>query len=277
MDPALLGLGTALCWGVADFVARLIGRAVGALTALTAVTIAGAVELTAVLLLTDTALPSLYDASIWAWAASAATMASLWMFYEALRRAPIAVVAPLVGAYPAWALMISVLILGVRPAAETWAAMVGVIVGMWLVGSGHAGDTPRQPGARRLAMLSAATFAVAVLLGQHATAIHGTVETVWFTRVLGGAMLLAVLPILMPVRLTWRWAVVAAAQGSVDTGGYLFLYAAAAGMQAAIATVVSSAFGIVTILLARIFLGERIGTRGLTGIALVFGGVAYLS
>lgn len=280
MDPVLLGLGTALCWGVADFVARFLGRAVGALTALAAVTVAGAVELSLALWIIGEPLPSLAATSHWVWSSSLITTVSLWMLYEALRRAPLSVVAPLAGAYPAWTLLLAVIVLGVRPPAAAWMAMAAVIVGMALVGgaAGSAGaDAPAEPGARRLALGSGAAFAVAVLLAQEAAAVHGTAATVWYTRVIGGTVLLALVPLFGRPRLPLRWAATAAVQGTLDTGGYLFLYAAAAGLQATVTTVVSSAFGLVTVLLARIFLGERIGPPHLVGIVLVFAGIAYLS
>ncbi len=278
MDPVALGLGTALCWGIADFVARFVGRAVGALTALAAVTVAGAVELSLYYAVDGRALPGLAAASGWAWAAAAATMLALLMFYEALRRAPVVMVAPLVGSYPAWGLLISVTLLDVRPPPAAWAAMMAVMAGMVLV-AGGGGDAVAAPkGSRRLALGSAVLFSIGVLLAQRAAVEHGALDTVWYTRVLGGGMLvLAMLALRRPLRMPLRWGGVAAAQATLDTGGYVFLYAAAIGLQGAVASVVSSAFGVVSVVLARIFLAERMRWPQLLGMALVFGGVALLS
>jgi drug/metabolite transporter (DMT)-like permease len=75
----------------------------------------------------------------------------------------------------------------------------------------------------------------------------------------------------------WRWLPLLTAQGLLDGGAYLALFAGSAGDGAAIVAVVSSAFGVVTTLLGRIFLKERITSAQWLGIALVFGGVAVLS
>lgn len=276
-DPVLLGLGTAACWGVADFAARFLGRSIGALPALTLVTLFGAVELAALMAVRAQPLPPLGAASPLVWAAAAATVAAMWAFYEALCRAPLVVVAPLVGAYPAWGLLLGVALLGLRPDAADWAAMAAVILGMALVARGGDRAEAGQPEAAWLALGSGLVFAVAVLLAQQAGAEHGSAATVYYTRILGGGMLLAVLLVRARCIPPPRWVAAAAAQAGADTGGYLLLYAAAAGLEAAIATVVSSAFGAVSVLLARVFLKERIRPLQAGGMVLVFGGVAWLA
>jgi drug/metabolite transporter (DMT)-like permease len=75
----------------------------------------------------------------------------------------------------------------------------------------------------------------------------------------------------------WRWLPLLTAQGLLDAGAYLALFAGSAGDSAAIVAVVSSAFGVVTTLLGRMFLRERITGLQWLGILLVFGGVAVLS
>ena len=74
-----------------------------------------------------------------------------------------------------------------------------------------------------------------------------------------------------------RWLPLLTAQGLLDGGAYLAIFAGAAGDGAAIVAVVSSAFGVVTTLLGRVFLEERVTPVQWLGIALVFGGVAVLS
>ena len=75
----------------------------------------------------------------------------------------------------------------------------------------------------------------------------------------------------------WRWLPLLTAQGLLDGGAYLAIFAGSAADGAAIVAVVSSAFGVVTTVLGRIFLEERITPVQWLGIALVFGGVAVLS
>jgi uncharacterized membrane protein len=77
--------------------------------------------------------------------------------------------------------------------------------------------------------------------------------------------------------MTMRWAPFVAAQGLLDAGGYLFLFAGSTGPGAEIAAVTASTFGAITTLLAWAVLRERIGLVQWSGITLVFTCVALLS
>jgi drug/metabolite transporter (DMT)-like permease len=74
-----------------------------------------------------------------------------------------------------------------------------------------------------------------------------------------------------------RWWPFLGAQGLLDAGGYLALFAGSTGEGQAIAAVAGSGFGAVTVLLACLVLKERMSLLQWLGIALVFGGVAVLA
>ena len=74
-----------------------------------------------------------------------------------------------------------------------------------------------------------------------------------------------------------RWWPFLLAQGMLDAGGYLFLFAGSRGEGAEIAAVTASAFGAVTVVLARVVLREAMSAPQWAGIALVFAGVAVLT
>ncbi len=65
--------------------------------------------------------------------------------------------------------------------------------------------------------------------------------------------------------------------GVLDAGGYLLLFAGSTGGDPAIAAVTGSAFGAVTVLLARVVLKEKMSVMQWFGIALVTTGVAVLA
>jgi drug/metabolite transporter (DMT)-like permease len=80
-------------------------------------------------------------------------------------------------------------------------------------------------------------------------------------------------PVLVPA--PWRWPV--AAQGTLDGGAYLALFAAAHGPGSVIAAVVASSFAAVTVVLARVVLKEPMSSAQWAGIALIVAGVGVLS
>lgn len=280
MTPVLAGVFSAAAWGTADFAARFTCRAVGASVALLAVTLVGATSLSAWLAFSGHALPSLSELAPWDAANGIATTISMLLLYEALRRGPLSLVSPLVGAYPLWELLLAALFMQVRPAPATWLAMAAIMAGMWIVAANDGGESAvgRRRGTAMLAVAAGMAFGVALVFAQQAVLLHGALPALWLGRLIGLAGLAALLvPRWRSLRVPLPWAAVLSGQGVLDTLGYLFLYASGTGLAAGIATVVSSTFGLVTVALARVFLREPISIRQWLGIALVFAGVAGLS
>ncbi|MBF0372743.1 MAG: DMT family transporter [Alphaproteobacteria bacterium] len=284
MPPVMFGLLSALCWGTSDFVARHAGRALGSLPALTGATAAGLLAMAAWLLATGRPLPPLAALDIWLLLAGLCLAGSLAVFYEALRRGPLALVVPLTGSYPAWALLIAVAAQGVRPSLAAWASMLTIMSGVAMVArfahpDGDAiADRKRLRATMIAALLAGMMFGVAVALVQQSfKGGHDPVTVTWHLRVVA---LVALVPVLFtipwPRRVSPGWAAVLLGQGTLDTLGYLALFAAGPDLAGAEATVASSAFGVVTVLLALILLRERPSPPQWSGMGLVFGGVMVL-
>ena len=129
-----------------------------------------------------------------------------------------------------------------------------------------------------IAVAACLAHAVLVVAGQAAVPIYGEIQTLWFGRIAG----LAFLTLVFALRrkrpgVPMRWWPLLIGQGCLDAGGYLFLFAGSAGEGKEIAAVAGSAFGAVTVLLAWIFLRERIHAPQWLGIALVFVGIGVLA
>lgn len=285
MNAALWGAASAIAFGVADFLGRFTGRALGPRNAMLGLMLVGAVVL------------SLYGvgaglAVAWApatlpvlLAAGVSAMAAPLLFYRSLTQGPISLVAPIAAAYPALVVPVEVAF-GARPEPLAWAAMAATLLGTVVVAR-TAGEDPdarvaADPRNRRRAIVTAVAagclFAVALLTGRQAVAAYGEVETLWFGRVIGLLTLLAVLVATrrrpaVPV----RWWPVVAVQGLVEASAYLFFYVGSQGEGGPAAAVASSAFMVVGVLLGRVFLRERVSPGCWAGILLVFGGVAALS
>ncbi len=284
MIAVLLGVAAALSWGLADFAARFTGRAVGPTLAVLAVITTSTAALTLYLLWqgtevdwrgTSLVLPALSGLGI-----AAATL----LLYFALATGPVTIVSPIAGSYPALVVGFEVLS-GFRPGLAQWLAIAATLLGVVLVAraGGHfSAEGSFSTTALRRATVAAvgacASFAIGIVAGQQAVPEHGELGTLWLSRIV--SMLL--IWILVAARrerpaLPWRWLPLLTAQGLLDGGAYLAVFAGSPGEGAAIAAVISSGFGVVTTLLGWVFLHERVNLTQWTGIVLVFGSVAVLS
>lgn len=283
IEGIALGLAASAAWGSADFCARFSGRALGSATALFGVMASGAAVLTLWLVLAGPGLPPLER---WSWSAAGYGVFSLvgmLCLYDALRRGPVTTVVPLAGAFPAWSLLIAIVLEGFRPQFLSVAAMAIVMMGMVVVVRA-APDAETKEGAAKdrwcipVALLAGLFFGGSLEAGRHASADLGNLEAVWAARLLGAVMLT---PLLWRERrgqsaVAPRWWGLVTVQGVLDTSAFLVLLLVSAD-QAAAATVVSSTFGLITMALAWTFLGERLSRPQWSGVALVFAGIVLLS
>ena len=281
MIAVLFGLVTALCWGCADFMARFTGRAVGPDVALFGMLLASAVLLA--VLVAATSAPPIDSFAGWHLivATGIGVMAATLLLYAGLARGPIGMVAPIVGAYPAFNILIG-LAAGVVPSGAQWIAILTVMAGVGVVARFAPEPEADVTGDLRvtllIALLSAMAFAVAISAGQAAARLHGelavTAAARWVSVVAAlGYLLVRGRPVLVPRG--WRWPVVA--QGTLDGLAYIALFAAAHGPGSVIAAVVASSFAAVTVLLARFVLKEPMSLAQWAGIAMIVIGVGALS
>jgi drug/metabolite transporter (DMT)-like permease len=284
MNSALLGLVAALSWGFHDFAARFPSRAVGPIPTVFAVTLAGLIVLSVWLLIGGGTI-EIARPELWLTATTGVffALATLSLF-TALALGPMTIVAPITGSYPALAMLFA-LAQGARPSLIQWLAVVAVMTGVLIVSRSGGGYEERGEIARGtmkgiigLALLASFGFAIALTAGQAAVPIFGEVETVWLARCFGlltiGALYLwrargTPLPL--------RWLPLLGIMGCLDVAALGTVTAAGKLPSPEFATVVSSTFGAVTVLLARIFLKEPIAPAQLAGMALIFGGVAILA
>lgn len=284
MNPALWGSLCALSLGSADFIARFSSRAIGHGSALLGMLATGCVVLSVAVWIVEPTI-DWQDDRLWLVGLSGvATTAMTLLLYWGLARGPVSIVAPIVASHPALVVAFAVL-LGHRPTAWQWLAMAAVLVGVAIVAASardfeRAGLVSRQAiaGTIAIACCSSVAYAVLVAAGQAAVPTYGELPTLWMSRLVSLAALLLVFAAgRRRPKLPLRWWPVLIAQGLLDAGGYLFLFAGSHGPDAAIAAVTGSTFAVVTTLLARLVLREPIGWLQWGGILLVVGGAAALS
>lgn len=285
MNAALLGCITAFGWGSADFIARFSGRALGHVSALVALYVLSTIGMFVVVWVMD--LPFTWDNAV-AWhvlVTGVGTMVAMLLLYQALTRAPISVVSPIVGSYPVLSVLFASALGSVLKPQE-WLAIAVVICGVMTVAR-YATDEPDEmhhdPAFNRrtilIALGSALSFAIIVLTGQAAAVAIGEYQTTLYARIIGVG---CIVPLVIfhkteKVSLPVRWWPLLIAQATLDTIGYISLYGAGHVENSEFAAVTASAFGAVTVLLARVVLKERMTLPQWAGIIAIFGGVAVLA
>jgi len=285
MNAALFGGICAVGLGSADFMGRSSSRAIGHHNALLGMLLSSTVLVSLWIWGADTQIVR-DTGGLWLVAINgAATTVMTLLLYWGLARGPVSIVAPIVAAHPMLVLLFYYVVGGVRPGMIEWAAMVVIIVGVAIVAQSAESEDPEDSNSRQafratvlIAVLSSFAYAVLVVAGQAAAPIYGEIQTLWMGRFAS----LATLVLIFAVRrrapgLPVRWWPFLVAQGLLDAGGYIALFAGSQGDNAEVAAVTASTFGVITVLLAWFILRERINRHQWLGIALVFGGIVILS
>jgi len=284
MNAVLAGILAALAWGSADFIARFTGAAVGHVNALFGMLVASAIVLSGVVLYMGLPIGNLGDGWWLLLLAGGGLMLATLLLYQGLVRGPITVAAPIAGTFPAFNILLA-LLLGVRPAPLEWAAMAAVMAGVLLVARSARHYEARGEYSRRelrktiiISLGASFMFAVTVAAIQEAGAIYGDVQAVFLSRWIS----LAACALLLAARresprIPLRWWPALGAQGVLDGGALVAVVAGSQGAGSAIIAVLASTFSAVTVILARIFIREVMSWGQWLGIGIILLGIATLS
>lgn len=286
MNAVLLGAVAALCWGVHDLLIRFVSRSLGSLQSVFIVFMSGAAAL---LLATWVQGERVHTGSENFWIIAIAgigyALAFIWLF-KAFEIGPVALVAPIVGAYPMLAIGWAVWN-GRHPSLVDWFAVAGIIAGVMLVARFAAAaptEPGRQPAGTRAmaivyALLSCVGFALTLTAGQVAAQNGGDELNITLVQRFWGIATLA--PLLLRDRGGFagarQWFPVLLLMGLLDVLALVLVVSAGKLEGSEYATVVASCFGAVTVVLAVIFLKERLTKLQLTGMVMILAGVVALT
>lgn len=284
MTAGLYGLLAAFGWGGADFIARFTSRAIGHQQALFGMMAIGMIALSLIFWWYDIQFIWNFP-KLWLLLFSGILiMVSTMLLYQALALGPVTIVAPIVGSYPVFNMVLAI-IMGTRPNLMQWLAISSVLAGVWVVGyaSGHFLNQPEynKKHLRRVVLISlcsALGFGIFIATSQAATHYFGALQTIYLSRGIGliALGLLFIRKHLSPVPILKSWRMITL-QGLLDTGAVTALTLAAWTENAEIAVVTSSGFCVVTILLARFILHEKMSWTQWAGVGLIVSGVSFLS
>lgn len=278
MESLFLGLTAALVWGAHDFNVRRVSAAADAAALYLLVLGFGALWL-APFALTSGGWSDL-TAGLTAFTALAGLVYAFGVYalYRAFAIGPVRLVAPICGAYPL--LSVGLAMAQGRPVEGlVWLAALAVLGGVALVarGEGDSGQGSKQA-AIGWSVLAATGFFASLGMLHSAAEVAADLPVALIARVAGFAGILALVTLrrvaVRPALTVWP---ILAMMAALDLGGMFFVTAAGSFDRPEFASVTSSCFGLVTVLLAWRFLAEPVRPAQWGGIFVVFAGVAVLS
>jgi len=285
----LLGLAAALLYGSGDFLGGMASRRAHVLTVLTLVETAGVIAALAV----AAASPGPASLAGLAWGFSAGLVGGLGLiiFYTGLAAGPMSVVAPVSGLVSTVLPVAVALAEGERPGAGVYAGALLCLVAIVLASSASdtasdtGGDTgpARRPGRLGRAIAygtaSGVSFGLFFLLIRNAGQ-SGEVWPVAAGRIGELAIVLAAAAVLRPGLLRGAGGgipLVAAGAGVMDVVANICYVAATRTGAFGLAVVLASLYPGVTVLLARVVLGERLRWIQRVGLALAGVGIVLVA
>jgi drug/metabolite transporter (DMT)-like permease len=266
-----LALGASLCWGTGDFLGGLGSRRLPTLTVLAVSELAGLLAVAAfVAVRADSPPPA--EAIALAAAGGCAGAVGLGALYRGMAVGAMAVVAP-ISASAAIIPVVVGLAAGDRPSSLQLAGMAVVLAGVALAARERAVTETRLAAGVPLAFLAALGFGLYFLLIDPASddgaawAVLVARSTATAGAVVAALALRSRLPRAadMPLLVTI---------GVFDVGANAMLAVALTKGLVGLVAVLSSLYPVVTVLLARALLGERVAPAQRAGVALALGGVA---
>lgn len=290
MLPALLALASAASWGAADFAGGLTTRLSSNVVAVLLTQGVGLILASGLLLASGEPAPPA-EALWWAAAAGISGAIGLPLFYLALSRGTMGLVAPLTALLGATIPAVVGLLSGDQAGPLILGGMVAALAAVVLIampdrrlGSPVLATYHGSRGREWLLIIGASLgFAGFFLCVDASQAAGGGVWwPLWVVKLAGVGVIFAAVVLALPVgrlpalRLGAAALVVGSLAGVADLGGNLFFVLAMAAGDLAIAVVLSSLYPVGTALLARAILHERLGPLRLAGVALAITGVALI-
>lgn len=282
MLPAAIALGASLIWGVADFQGAIRARHVGPLVVACFAQIAGTALLVAALLVVRDPFPGW---AIWIPGVVAGIAGSVGhvVFYAALSRGPMGVIAPILAMSAAGPVLFAILWSGERPAPLQLVGLVLCVLGVVLV-SRHAGEGDTRHG--RYGAVPLALLAIAIGTVMYVSLDMASEQSgLWGV----GAQRSVSLPILLVLVAVLVYARGAgsgrppkgafraiAPIGLMDTAALLMFAIATSMGELSLAVVLASLYPVVTVLLARFRLGEHLALVQRVGAVVAFAGVVAI-
>jgi len=284
MIAVLFGVFAALCWSVHDVIARSVASAVGGFRTAAWVMVSGFVLLTGYVL---------WDGSVWQASPSAVLSGLLLGFaygfgvgglFKAFSLGPVSLVGPITAGYPVLAVLWGVFN-GLEPTLLQWSCVGATLLGAIIVvrsGEPDGGINAVQPGKLPVllffAVMSVLGYSSSIVLGQQAAVTVGEVDATWLSRPVA---LLVLLPFAffdgkrsVLTRNQWIGIFV---MGALDVLGVIAVNTSGHFPGKEFAGIGISAYGALSVIMAMIFLKEKVSPGQWVGMTLTVAAVATMS
>jgi len=270
---AALALAAAASWGVGDFLGGLKSRSLSPIAILIVAQPIGLALLAIWVAARGEGPPG--SSILWACLASVLGTTGLVAFYRGMAAGALSIVAPIAGAGAAipvvWGLA-----RGDHPSGLQELGFVAAFAGVILA------SFERRPQATRVA--AGAGWAVIAMLAfgayyipMHAASHGDFLWAAFVFRLTSTTLIACAWLVLRPRRARRADLPVLASIGVLDTGGNVFFAAASSRGLVSVVSVLASLYPVVTVLLARAVLHERVHRSQELGIALALGGIVLIS
>jgi len=274
MSAIALALGASLTWGLADFFGPLKGRTLGALRVLFYVQLSGLVTIAIVVAIRGEG-PAGWAVLLAIPAGISGTL-GLYAYYRGVAVGAISIVAPIAGLAAVIPVAVGIAS-GDRPSTRQVAGMVCALAGVFLASRERGRGTSRLAAGVGLALLAALGF------GGYFPPMHaaGNVDFWWASllfRTTSTLVILGVIALRRPSLSVERNHLPPLALVGIGDmlGNFLFAAASTTGLVS-VTSVLASLYPIVTVVMARVVLAERVARSQESGIALTLAGVALIS
>jgi drug/metabolite transporter (DMT)-like permease len=274
VEAVVLALGASLTWGLADFYGPLKGRTLGALRVLFYVQLSGLITIGVAVAVRGRG-PESWTALLAVPAAISGTL-GLYAYYRGVAVGAISIVAPIAGISAVVPVVVGIAS-GDRPSIWQVGGMACALAGVFLASREPGRGTSRVAAGVGLALLAALGF------GGYFPPMHaaGNADFWWASllfRTTSTLVILSVIAIRRPsLSIERRHLPPLALIGIGDMLGNLLFAAASTTGLVSVTSVLASLYPIVTVIMARLVVHERVARSQEGGIALTLAGVALIS
>lgn len=280
MGALELGLLAAMCWGFHDVCVRFISQKTPISACILTVLIVGLIFHIGLMIPTKEITVISKSAFVLATIAGVSFVIASFCLYYAFKRGPVKLVAPLIASYPilsiSWAIWI-----GTPISKFQILAVLAIIFGVSIVAVLSDISEEKIPPIGKtiaLSLIAAIAFACTFASGQAAAELSPHMSATLVTRIIS-IMLCAIIIYFAglkywPGKSAIPWLI---AMGCADGLALWCVFSAGALENPQYASVTSSIFGLITILLAWTFLKERMTILQWTGCIITFLGIGYLA
>ena len=280
----IFGILSALSFGVGDFLARFSSKEIGFQRSLFWMLVVGSIFYLILYFVFYGEFSPNLNGVVLSLMAGILIMFGLLFLYKGLESGPVSIVAAIVATNPFFVFLVR-FAFGTEPSVLQWIASIVIISGAVLISISASSfkdslglNSKQIKSTVIMSFVSSICLAFGLIFSQEASNHLSTTETVIYIRFFS---LLSVSVILIFYRikpiLTKKSIPILIFQGILETTGYFLLVSAYSFDKIGIAVIISSGFGLVTIVLARIILKEKIEKIQKIGIFLTFIGVACIS